>query len=161
MPRQRRFQTQTGLTVRSDFERQVAEDLDWTNVPYRYEAYHFPWRQYLPSIKCSHCNRDGVAYKQRWYTPDFSLSPTFHVECKGRFTADDRATILGAAEANPEHTFVLLFQSDGWLTRKHSSRYSTWCQRKGFDYAIGNEIPYGWIAHVHGWTDAFGWDSDE
>jgi len=156
--RKRKFHTASGVQVRSDLERRVIEDLGAQNVPYRYEEVTLPWKHFLPSIRCLHCQQEGVAYKQRWYTPDVSLSPTFHVEIKGRFTADDRATVLGARDQNPGHTIVLLFETDNWMTRTRSTRYSDWAMRNGFDYAIGDEIPYGWIAHVHGWTDAYGWD---
>jgi len=66
------------------------------------------------------------------------------IEAKGVFTADNRKKHLALQEEYPELDIRFVFQRDNWLTRKHATKYSDWCEKNCFKYAIGS-IPEEWL----------------
>lgn len=81
--------------------------------------------------------------KESTYTPDVVLPNGIIVEIKGRFTASDRGKHLLIQSQHPKLDIRFVFQYDDWLTRKKKTRYSQWCERNGFKYAVGS-IPIEW-----------------
>lgn len=79
----------------------------------------------------------------RRYTPDFVLPNGIIIECKGRFKAADRTKHLLIQEQWPELDIRFVFMQDNKLSTTSTTRYSDWCMKHGFEYAIGN-IPEGW-----------------
>lgn len=79
------------------------------------------------------------------YTPDVVLPNGIHVEIKGRFTGEARTKMIAVKKCNPDVDIRFLFQRDDWCTKNHKMRYSEWCEKNGFDYAIGEVIPSEWI----------------
>lgn len=135
----------TKPSYRSKFEAAVARDLKARGVKFTYEPHALSWHQKVRSATCRACGNTESIYKRREYIPDFYLPETFtYIEAKGRFTADDRATMLGVRDEYPDHTFYLLFQRDNWMTKVRHQRYSDWAYAKGFGSAIGR-IPDSWI----------------
>ena len=94
---------------------------------------------------CLGCDSKDDVWKTEWYLPDFYLPDVdLYIEAKGWFKGSDRAKMLAVAKAHPDKQFKFLFQRDNWLDKKHKGRYSDWCIKHGFDYAIGEDIPDKW-----------------
>lgn len=77
------------------------------------------------------------------YLPDIVLSNGIIVEIKGRFTRSDRAKHRMIKEQHPELDIRFVFQRDNAIYRGSKTRYSTWCDQRGFRYAF-NSIPSSW-----------------
>lgn len=85
---------------------------------------------------------------ERKYNPDFTIThkdgSIFYIESKGYFRSTDR-TKLRACLANGSRPRIrLVFAVDNKLHAKSSMRYSDWCKKYGFEYAIGT-IPEEWF----------------
>lgn len=81
---------------------------------------------------------------KRTYLPDFKLKNGIYIETKGLFTSADRRKLMALREQSPEKDIRLVFQRDNKLSKKSSTRYSAWCEKYGFKYAVGY-IPREWI----------------
>ena len=114
--------------MRSGFERIIAKLLRNGRINFKYEPFSLSY-----TIK-------------RKYTPDFVLDNGIIIEAKGRFTSADRTKMLRVKETHPELDIRLWFQSDNWLTKKHTMRYSDWANKNGFKYHVGEEIPKKWLS---------------
>ncbi|WP_375752614.1 endonuclease I [Enterobacter roggenkampii] len=79
------------------------------------------------------------------YTPDFELENGILVETKGQWTSADRTKHKLVREANPELDIRIVFQADNKLNKKSKTRYSDYCNRMGWKYVVGNEIPKEWL----------------
>lgn len=110
---------------RSGFEKKVASKLNPSD--FKYETNHYKY----------------VVVKT--YTPDFVLSNGIIVETKGRWTSEDRTKHKLVREANPDLDIRFLFQKDNKLNPKSKTHYSDYCKKKGWKFAIGNEIPKDWL----------------
>jgi hypothetical protein len=53
--------------------------------------------------------------------------------------------MLAVKEHNPDTDIRILFQTDNWISKKKTSRYSDWCDKNGFIYHIGEEVPESWV----------------
>lgn len=146
MPRHLRrvITASNGLAVRSKFEALVLADLDKRRVAYAYEPDKLVWYAGVRNATCGLCNSADVR-KRRVYIPDVKLADGSYVEIKGLFTADDRATVVGARRDNPGTTIRLLFMRDNWLTKKRAKRYSEWAAKNEFEWAVGIAMPAAWI----------------
>ena len=86
---------------------------------------------------------------ERTYTPDFIITRPGHhdiyVEVKGYFRSSDRTKMRRVKECNPSLDIRLIFPYDNKITSKSRMRYSDWCNKYGFKYHIGTEIPDGWL----------------
>lgn len=129
---------------RSGLERRVCQDLKERGVKFYYEPHKLDYTKEVKQGFCPECG-SKLMLKCHQYTPDIVLPNGIHVEVKGKFTGEMRTKMIAVAECNPEIEIKMLFQRDGWLTKKHKMKYSQWCERNGFDCAIGESIPNEWI----------------
>ena len=111
----------TSNAYRSKFEGSVAQGLRSRKLGFEFEPESFEFVQ--PS-------------KPRKYTPDFKLSKLgTYVECKGKFTKEDRDKLLWVREQNPELDLVLLFMRANNFIRKGSkTRYKDWADKNNFQW---------------------------
>ncbi len=65
------------------------------------------------------------------------------VEAKGRLTVFDRAKHLAIKAQHPEKDIRFIFQFDNKLFKGSKTRYSDWCEKKGFKFAF-LKIPKSW-----------------
>lgn len=119
--------------VRSGFEGRVLERLSERTTDWEYEGESL---QYYLGPK--------------WYTPDIVFPDGTYVEIKGYFKAKDRQLLLAVREYHPGIVIRLLFQRNNKLNSRAKMRYSDWCERHGFEYAIGEEIPDAWAGLAKG-----------
>lgn len=111
---------------RSGFEHMIATLLDQAGVEYEYE-----------SVKIKYETKPSV------YTPDFILPNGVIIEAKGRFTASDRTKHELIKAQHPELDIRFVFQYNNPIRKGSKTRYSDWCDKRGFLYAF-NEIPEEW-----------------
>lgn len=83
----------------------------------------------------------------REYRPDLTVmrsdgKPMF-IEIKGYFRPEDRSKMRYVKLCNPDADIRMVFAQDNKLRKNSKSRYSDWCTKNGFPYAIG-QIPQGW-----------------
>lgn len=81
------------------------------------------------------------------YTPDFILEfkdgRKIYIEAKGYFRTEQRSKMIHVKRCHPDKDIRMLFMKDERI-RGTKSRYSDWCKRHGFPFAIG-EIPEEWF----------------
>lgn len=118
-----------GIKFRSKFESEVARELVEKKMPFEYES------QIVTYIEPATTKK---------YIPDFILSNGIVIEAKGRWTVHDRKKIVLVIEQNPKLDLRMLFQRDHFLNKGSKTRYSTWCEKRGIKYAIG-DIPEEWL----------------
>ena len=86
---------------------------------------------------------------RRNYVPDFVCvrpgGETFYIEVKGYFRAEDRTKLRAVADADPRPDVRLLFAANNKVSSKSKMRYSDWCEKYDFPYAVG-ELPEEWFA---------------
>ena len=129
--RRKRSQTRAKAKAkgyRSGFEQSIAEQAKKDGIKYDYEP------------------KDG---KIEWtaavktYLPDFVLANGVIVEAKGRLTVHDRVKHLAIQSQHPHLDIRFVFQYDNKITRTSNTRYSDWCEKNGFQYAM-KTIPKEW-----------------
>lgn len=78
------------------------------------------------------------------YTPDFIDPVTKTIrETKGHFPPEDRRKMLAVRKANPDWTFVLVFQNPGARIAKGSkTSYAMWAEKHGFGWERGPGAKY-------------------
>lgn len=132
MARAKWKQDHNGLTLRSGFEKRVAEFLDSRKVKYEYEQHKLKYEE--PATK-------------RSYTPDFRLPNGILVECKGRFTPADRRKMALVIEQNPELDIRLVFMRDNTLSKNSKTTYSAWCASRDITCHVSPDgsIPKEWL----------------
>ena len=129
---------------RSMFEEKIAGELNALGEEFEYEPYYYEYEAKVPRAFCGSCNSSGC-YTLRKYTPDFYIPAMgLTIESKGKFTAADRAKHVSVKRCHPDLNVHFIFQRNNKLSRKSKSRYSDWCEKHGFTYAI-NEVPKEWI----------------
>jgi len=125
-------------TYRSKFEGRIAQSLAKRAVPFKYESIKLKFTQ--PA-------------KERTYTPDFELPNSgVYVECKGKFTKEDRDKMLWVREKYPDLRLVILFMRARNPIRKGSkTTYANWADKHGFDWADWDtdKIPARWLKHAN------------
>ena len=114
---------------KSTFERRVERVLKATGTRYEYEPFSISYT--VPIKKCK-------------YTPDFILETGIIVEAKGYFSREDRAKHLLIKAQHPKLDIRFLFYRNNKIHKKSKTRYSDWCEKNGFIFAIGIEIPKDW-----------------
>lgn len=131
MARSRWKRDHKGLTLRSGFEQKTAEYLDVKKIKYEYET-----------LKVKYM----VPESSHSYTPDFVLPNGIIIECKGRWTPQDRKKMSLVIEQNPDLDIRLLFMLDNTLTKKSKTTYSLWCEKRGIVCHVSKdgEIPQTW-----------------
>lgn len=114
---------------RSGLEAAVAEQLNELGVEYEYEKLKIPYQ---------------IDAK---YIPDFVLPNGIIVECKGRFTSEDRRKMRLVKEQNPELDIRFVFtRSTSKINKGSKTSYGDWCNKYGFDYS-DKLIPGEWLYH--------------
>ena len=87
-------------------------------------------------------------YIAKTYIPDFTLKyrdgRVLHLEIKGYFRPEDREKLRAVREANPKLDVRLVFDKDNKIHAKSKMRYSDWCNKYKFLFAIGH-IPEEWL----------------
>ena len=112
---------------RSGLEANVAEQLAEAGIDFEYETQ-----------KISYC----IDAK---YIPDFILPNRIIVECKGRFTSEDRRKMRLVKEQNPELDIRFVFtRSSSKINKGSKTTYADWCSRYGFKYS-DKLIPKEWL----------------
>ena len=86
---------------------------------------------------------------EHWYTPDFRVErkdgSVFFIEAKGYWDAEDRRKLRHIKEQHEGIDIRLVFQRDNKIHRSSQTKYSDYCQKHGFTYAIG-VIPEEWLS---------------
>lgn len=102
---------------KSQFEKTIG-DLLGTRASYEPDKLHFT----QPS-------------KQRVYIPDFKIGEVIYVECKGKWTAEDRAKHVWVHQQHPEKRIILLFQNAKVrLSKKSNTTYGEWATKNGLEW---------------------------
>jgi len=117
-----------GVTYRSGLEVRVAQQLEAAKVKFKYES-------------------EGLEYilPSRVYVPDFILTKSgVYIEAKGYLDRETQLKMLAVKAAHPDKTFVFLFSRDNPIRKGAKMKYSDWCVKYGFDYAI-KEIKSEWL----------------
>lgn len=92
---------------------------------------------------------DKIPYViEKNYNVDFTLTrrdgSTMYIETKGYFDAEDRQKHLLVRQQQPDLDIRLIFYNDGKIHKLSQTRYSDWCNKNGFKYAI-REVPPEWF----------------
>lgn len=94
-------------------------------------------------------NKAKVAYEQdaleytitRLYNPDFTIlcrnGHVIFVEAKGYFRPEDKTKMKFVKICNPEADIRMLFL-------KKNRKDIAWCERNGFPWAVGVDVPEEW-----------------
>lgn len=130
----------------SKFEDTIIQDLKDRGIEYEYEPETFPYERGVRGAYCVQCGGKVVRVKRK-YTPDLKLGSVW-VEAKGKFTPENRSKMEDFLEGHPEIDLRFLFQRDNWLTGKHKSKYSDWCEKLGVKYAVGDSVPEEWVLEL-------------
>jgi predicted nuclease of restriction endonuclease-like RecB superfamily len=87
---------------------------------------------------------------QKNYVPDFVVrtrsGKTIYIETKGWFRPEDRTKMRAVKLSNPTVDIRLVFPRDNRLNKDSEMTYSMWCEKYGFTYHIGLNIPKRWFA---------------
>ena len=129
---------------KSMYEFRQANRLMDNDVDFHYENQHLSYMSKVINGECKDCGSKFVG-KRRSYTPDFFFPETeIYVETKGKFTSEARTKFLEIHQQSG-WDLRIVFMTDNWLTKKHSMRYSRWCELNDIKYAIG-DIPLEWVS---------------
>lgn len=113
---------------RSKFEDKLFQEVTAKGIDIKYEELKLPY-----TLECV-------------YTPDFQLPNGIIIEAKGYFTPEDRAKMLRVQYQHPELDIRFVFQADNKIHPKSNTRYSDWCVKHGFKWAI-SRIPDEWLSN--------------
>lgn len=120
------------MKLKGDLEPKVFAQLMTFPVSVTYESVQLPY----------------TIVENRRYIPDFIVETpsgrTLYLEVKGYFRPDDRKKLAAVREAHPEKDIRLVFKTDNKLNAKSPTRYSDWCKKHGWTYAVG-PIPEEWM----------------
>jgi hypothetical protein len=112
---------------RSGLEATVAEQLNELGVLFEYEKHKISYQ---------------IDAK---YIPDFVLPNGVIIECKGRFTSEDRRKMRLVKQQNPDLDIRFVFtRSASKINKGSKTSYGDWCEKHGFEYA-DKLIPGEWI----------------
>jgi hypothetical protein len=138
----RRFNSQGvkyyGKTYRSKLEVSVVKQLlkkrkELSTFDFKYECETIPYVQ---------------PEKQRTYLPDFKIvrkdGSVLYIEVKGVLDLDTQMKMRLVKLCNPTINIAFLFQKDNLIRKGGKMRYSDWCEKYGFGWAIG-DVPERWL----------------
>lgn len=112
---------------RSGLEANVANQLTDLGVDFEYEKTKIPYQ---------------IDAK---YIPDFVLPNGIIIECKGRFTSEDRRKMRLVKQQNPELDIRFVFtRSASKINKGSKTSYADWCSKYGFECA-DKLIPGEWL----------------
>ena len=116
------------IKYRSGLEEKVAGLLSELNVSYEYETKKIPY------------------VIQHNYTPDFVLSNSVILECKGYWDAEDRRKIKQVKKDNPDLDLRMVFQSPfNTISKRSKTTYAQWCEKLDIPWTSFNNIPLDWL----------------
>jgi len=116
-------------TYRSGLEEEAAAFLKTRQKKVEYEKLKIEWED----------------LKYRTYTPDFELDNGIIIETKGIFSAADRRKHIEIQKQHPTLDIRFVFSNaQAKLYKGAKSRYSDWCEQKGFKWAH-RVIPEEWL----------------
>lgn len=103
----------------------------------------------MPSGSSVEYEKDKFSYVlEKVYNLDWTVTKPdgskIYIETKGFFDSEDRAKHLAIKKQHPNIQIYFLFMKDQKIHAKSSTRYSDWCLKNGFPYAIGT-IPNEWL----------------
>lgn len=128
--RQRTYPVQRKDGYRSQFEADVAQDMEVKGHSYEFETTKVPY------IKPAQGHR---------YLIDFVLPNGITIEAKGEFTPADRKKHLLIKEQWPDLDLRFVFGNPGRkLSKKSKTTYAAWCEKHGFPYAK-KTVPEKWL----------------
>ena len=129
---------------RSGYERSIATSLTKQGVSIRYEEDRFSF--YVPETgrKCTGCGESKIERRSS-YQPDFKLREKAYIEAKGKLTAANRKRLEAFKRHYPDVEIYMIFQRDNWMTKNHKAKYSDWASKEGFQWAVGTDVPKGWL----------------
>lgn len=117
---------------KNKFELRIGQELEEMGAYPKYETFSIPYIQ------------------KKTYKPDFIIRGNKHeivIEAKGLFDAEDRRKHREVKEQYPEYDIRFVFYRDSKISKKSKTRYSGWCEKNGFKYAIGS-VPDEWIKEI-------------
>jgi hypothetical protein len=93
---------------------------------------------------------DTLTYvkKPGTYLPDFKIikpdGSYLYIEVKGVLDIDTQTKMRAVKECNPDVVIAFLFQRNNLVRKGGKMRYSDWCDKYGFPWAI-KDIPERWL----------------
>ena len=115
-------------SYRSGLEANVANQLDEAGITFEYETTRLPYKL------------------DAKYIPDFIIGDMI-IECKGRFTSEDRRKMRLVKEQHPHLDIRFVFsRSSSKINKGSKTTYANWCDKNGFPYA-DKLIPTSWLGH--------------
>ena len=128
--------------MRSGLEEKIKLDLEKKGIKYEYETLKFTYTKDI----CKNC---GAIVKSGIYTPDFIIPRTSGIplicEIKGYFDSQSRTKMQRVKRDNPDQDIRFVFQRDNFIRKGSKTKYSCWCLKNGFPYAIGETVPKEWL----------------
>lgn len=130
---------------RSGYESQIGQDLDERGIDYDFERLAISYSSPVRGGVCCACGSKKTG-KARKYTPDFVIRKADEslllVEAKGRLPSTDRSKMRDVKKAYPALDIRFLFQA---RTKPRMAELVRWCDKNGFAYAFGNQVPSEWL----------------
>ena len=73
--------------------------------------------------------------KSRRYCPDFKTKAGVFIECKGKWTTEDRLKHVWLREQHPDKRIILLFQNpDVKINKRSKTTYADWANKNGIEW---------------------------
>lgn len=73
--------------------------------------------------------------KDRKYCPDFKTKAGVYIECKGKWTVEDRLKHVWLKEQHPDKRIILLFQNpDVKINKRSKTTYANWATKNGIEW---------------------------
>lgn len=127
------------LHSRSGFESRIRKQLDDLKIEYGYETMKL---KYVKQV-CPKCNE---IIKIGTYTPDLILKQgKLIIEAKGLLDTAARVKMIAVKFCNPDLDIRIIFQRDQRIRKGSKTYYSTWAEKFGFPYSIGETFPKEWL----------------
>lgn len=121
---------------RSQFEADIAEQLQQAGVEFRHEADRIEYR-----------NHEG----KKFYVPDFTVyrpdGSVFFIEAKGWIDKAANSKMQAVRNWNPHADIRFVFQREKTKVANLKSTVCQWAQRHRFTHAVG-VVPAEWLAEA-------------
>lgn len=107
----------------------------------------------IPSIYKDKVGYESESFEyivKHTYTPDFIITleggHKVYIEAKGYLSKDDRRKMLEVKKQNPDIDIRFLFQkASNKIGGRSKTSYGEWCDKNGFKWVEGEEIPLEWF----------------
>lgn len=98
--------------------------------------------------RCSYESEKLKYVLEATYTPDFIIrfedGHKIYLETKGYFDQIAKRKMVAVKKCNPDLDIRFLFSRNNILYKGAKSKYSDWCNKYGFPWAI-RDIPIEWL----------------